>query len=352
MAIKLVVSIDSIANLAGVSRGTVSRSFNKRSDISPKTREKVLEIARKNHYFPNSSARGLARGRTETVGIVVPEIINPFLPEMITAIEKAAGKHEMSALLAITEGDISIQEKLLNKMASGQVDGILITPCESVESINMLNHINHKIPLVCLKNFAGLRCSSVSYDDGLGVRLLIEHLYELGHRRIAYIYPAGSRWTVKQRIDAYNVMLDLFSIEYRKLYEINDDPPFEDIWKQITKMIFDSCDHNMPTAILAFDDIIGMHLMKAAETAGYSVPRDISIAGFDNIAFSMLSSVPLTTVCVNRGRLGETAIDILIRQLRSEIKHEEIHHVTLTPELLVRKSTAAPPSPEKNIVKH
>lgn len=336
------ISIDDIAKIAGVSRGTVSRAFNERSDINRKTREKVLEIARKNNYFPNSSARGLAKGRTETIGIIVPEIKNPFLPEMITAIEKAAQKHGMSALLAITDGNILTQEKLLTKMASGQVDGILVTPCETAESIEMLNYINQKIPVVCLKNFDGLRCSSVSYDDRIGVRQLIEHLQKLGHQRIAYIYPAESSWTAKQRISAYNETLDSLSLTYRKLYEIPEDVPFQDIWKTIGKMVFSSGYKNTPTALLAFDDIIAIHVMKAADACGKKVPQDISIAGFDNISFSMISSVPLTTVWVNRDRLGETAIDILMRRLKSEIKIEELHHITLIPEMIVRCSTAAP----------
>ena len=92
----------------------------------------------------------------------------------------------------------------------------------------------------------------------------------------------------------------------------------------------------------SFDDIIAIHVMKAADACGKKVPQDISIAGFDNISFSMISSVPLTTVWVNRDRLGETAIDILMRRLKSEIKIEELHHITLIPEMIVRCSTAAP----------
>ncbi|HBC86659.1 MAG TPA: hypothetical protein DCZ94_06885 [Lentisphaeria bacterium] len=336
------ISIDDIAKIAGVSRGTVSRAFNERSDISKKTRAKILEISRKHNYFPNNSARGLAKGKTECIGIVVPDLRNPFMPEMITAIEKAAKKHGFSALLSISDGNDETQSKILTRMAFGQVDGIITTPCETAESIRMLNSVNTKIPVVCLKNFDGLRCSSVSYNDRIGVQQLLEHLVGLGHMRIAFVSPPESQWTVSARYAAYDEILDSLKIKYRKNYELPPDSNPTDIWKNVGKLIFDSSNRNIPTAILAFDDIIAVHVMKAAEAYGKKVPHDVSVAGFDNISFSAISSVPLTTVCVNRERLGETAMELLLRRLKDEIKSEELHHIVLIPELVVRSSTAAP----------
>ncbi len=338
------ISIDDIARFSGVSRGTVSRAFNERSDISRKTRAKVLEIARKHNYFPNNSARGLAKGKTECIGIVVPDLRNPFMPEMITAIEKAAMKHGFSALLAISDGNTEMQSSILTRMASGQVDGIITTPCETSESLRMLNAINPKIPVVSLKNFDGLRCSSVVYNDRIGVQQMIEHLVSLGHSRIAFVSPPPSeaRWTVSARYSAYDEILESMNLKYRMNYELFPDTNPSEMWKHIGKSIFDSGNRNPPTALLAFDDIIAIHLLKAAEAYGKKVPSDISIAGFDNISFSAISSIPLTTVCVNRERLGETAMDLLMRRLKKDIKPEELHHIVLLPELMIRSSTATP----------
>ncbi len=336
------ISIDDIARIAGVSRGTVSRAFNERSDINKKTREKILKISRKLNYFPNPSARGLAKGRSECVGIVVPDLKNPFLPEMVSSIEKSAGKYGMSALLSITDNNIATQEKILVKMSSGQVDGLLITPCESPESIAMLNTMNAKLPIICLKHFSGLQCSSVMFDDMLGAKLVIEHLVNLGHRKIAFLSPSLPEWSINQRLVAYNDALKSFDITYRKHFKLENSGSGTEIWNEIDRSVFEKPDKNPPTAIFAYDDIIALHALKAADSRGLKVPRDISIAGFDNISFSGIAGVPLTTVSVNSERLGETAMDLLMRILKSEVKTHEVHHIMLKPELIVRKSTSSP----------
>ncbi|HCE42531.1 MAG TPA: hypothetical protein DET40_03165 [Lentisphaeria bacterium] len=336
------ISIDDIAKIAGVSRGTVSRAFNERSDINAKTREKVLRISKKLNYFPNPSARGLAKGRSECIGIVVPDLKNPFLPEMVSSIGKSAEKYGMSSLLSITDNNIMMQEKILVKMSSGQVDGLLITPCESPESIAMLNTMNSKLPIISLKHFERLQCSSVMFDDMLGAKLIIEHLAELGHKKIAFLSPTSPEWSIKQRLVACNDALQSFNIGYRKHYKLQNSGSSHNLWEEIKELVFSGAEKNPPTAIFAYDDIIALHALKAAESCGLKVPDDISIAGFDNISFSEMAGVPLTTVAVNSERLGETAIDLLMRILKSANRHEEIHHIMLKPELIVRKSTSSP----------
>ena len=337
------VSIEDVARASGVSRGTVSRAFNKRSDINKETRKKVLEIARDLNYLPNSSARGLAKGCSECVGIVVPDLLNPFLAEMVTFIERSARKHSLSASLALTDGDLTIQEEVMIRMASGPVDGIIITPCESNDSIKLLNWINTRIPVVALKNIDGLECDTVICNDSLAAKLILEHLLKLGHKRIAFLCPEVPLCSVGQRLGAYKSTLNSLGVEYNKHFICDTEKSNKencDLGK-VVKTLLKMSPEERPTAIFAYDDIIALHLIVALQNAGISVPEDMSVAGFDNISMGELASIPLTTVAADSARLGEVAIEILQNKLKKNNK-KEVSNITLIPELFVRDSTAKP----------
>ena len=334
------ISIEDIAKAAGVSRGTVSRAFNQRSDIKKETRDKVLEIARKLNYLPNSSARGLAKGCSECVGIVVPDLLNPFLSEMVTYIERSARKHNLSASLALTDGDIELQEGIMMRMAAGKVDGIIITPCETSESVKLINWINSRVPVVALKQFENMECDTVVCNDNLASKLILEHLLELGHKKIAFASTNEPCWSVELRYNAYKSTMKSLGVKYNK-YLVCDNAQDKSSIAKVVKNILQFPDEERPTAIFAYDDIIALHLTLALQETGLVVPDDISVAGLDNISMGELASVPLTTAAASSSRLGEVAIDILCNKLKNE-KNKEVSNVTLIPELFVRNSTAAP----------
>ena len=337
------ISIEDIAIASGVSRGTVSRAFNQRSDIKKATREKVLEIARKLNYLPNSSARGLAKGCSECVGIVVPDLLNPFLSEMVTYIERSARKHNLSATLALTDGEMELQEGIMMRLAAGKVDGIIITPCENLESVKLINWINSRMPVVALKQFEGMECDTVICNDNMASKLILEHLLSLGHKRIAFASPEVPEWSVGQRLDSYKSTLKSLGVKYNKHFICDIGKAGQDHFglEKVVKNVKQTAPADRPTAIFAFDDIIALHLIVALKLAGLSVPEDISVAGLDNISMGELASVPLTTAAASSARLGEVAVDILYNKLKNDSK-KEVSNITLIPELFVRRSTAAP----------
>lgn len=337
------ISIEDIAKASGVSRGTVSRAFNQRSDIKKETRDKVLEIARKLNYLPNSSARGLAKGCSECVGIVVPDLLNPFLSEMVTYIERSARKHNLSASLALTDDDLTLQESIMMRMAAGKVDGIIITPCESPESVKLINWINSRMPVVALKQFDGMECDTVICNDNLASKLILQHLLELGHTRIAFASPNEPIWSVGQRLDAYKSTMKSLGVKYNKHFVCETGASAQEKCglEKLAKTLLQMPQEERPTAIFAYDDIIALHLIVALKAAGLSVPEDISVAGLDNISMGELASVPLTTAAASSSRLGEVAIDILHNKLKND-SQKEVSNITLIPELFVRSSTAKP----------
>ena len=334
------VTIEDIAKMTGYSRGTVSRAFNQSVEINKDTRRKVLEAARKLNYFPNPSARGLAKGRSECIGIVVPDLKNPFLAELVSNMETAARQHGFSAILGIIDNSPEQQESILMRMASGQVDGIIITPCEHPDSIRQLNWINSRIPVISLKYFDGLDSDTVMSNDKMAVRMVLNHLVSSGHKKIAFVCPEAPKWSVKDRTDAYENALEMMGIEYQTRIKCPNIESHEDssiLAPVVDKLIKLKKDQQV-SAILAYDDIIALHLIKKLQKRGLKVPEDFAVAGIDNISFGQLGAVALTSAAAEAGRLCEVAMEMLISRLKNK-EQDEIRNITLKAKLYQREST-------------
>lgn len=334
------VTIDEIAREVGVSRGTVSRAFNERSDINAKTREKVLRVAKELGYLPNTRARGLAKGRSECVGIVVPDITNPYLPEMVSSIERHARKRGFSCILGVSGDCVKLQSETVLRMASGQVDGIIMTPCEDSESVELMNLVSKRIPIIALKSLEGLECDVVMGHDKMALSLLIGHLADLGHERIAFLSPDAPRWTVKQRKDAFLEAIAQYKVPSKRHIMFPGDSDLEKALHEIAKDFLGAKD--APTAVCAYDDIIAIRFIHELGKLGLKVPDDVSVTGFDDISFSEISAVPLTTVAVDSGRLGESAVETLCKRLEESPRRMETRNIVLMPDLKVRGSTGKP----------
>lgn len=338
------VSINDIAKLAEVSRGTVSRAFNDRSDINKKTREKVLSIAAELNYLPNQSARGLAKGTTESIGIIIPNFDNPFLTELVTEIERHARAENFSSLLSISHSDEKLQNKILLKMASGQVDGIVITPVEADKSVETINRISKVVPVVAMKNFEQLNCDTVMGDDILGVKIMTEHLISEGHQNVAFIVPAKqASWTVRARVQEFNRFIETGKLTNGKIMEI---PSIEENYieklKNSLREIIKSKDS--PTAFFAYDDIIALRTIHILKSEGYQIPKDFSVAGFDNISFSEISETPLSSISGNLSEIAENAVELLMKRIEcSRKKRKQAKKKTrlIKPTLFIRQSSSS-----------
>ncbi len=335
------VSIADVSLAVGLSRGTVSRAFNRnRSDISDETRKRILEVSRRMGYFPNLSARGLVKGTTECIGVVIPDLRNPFLCEMVTEIENFASEKGYSALLALNDGDFQTQEAILSKMAAGQVDGIIITPCEERRTIASLNRIARKKPMVCLKKFAGLRCDMVSFDDAMGVQIMVEHLMAKGHSRIAYLCPDEPEWTVALRRSSFTAAMKDAGLRPRVVSTGDSEPGSAGFEKLVLELLEPTA---RPTAIFAYDDFLAVHAIRILRGRGMKIPGDVSVAGFDNISLGELMEPRLSTVAIDGTALGKNAIETIFSKIEAkDDKFERLHDVRLIPKLVERDSVSEP----------
>ena len=328
---KRAATIHDVAEAAGSSISTVSRAFHMPELVRPQTRERVLEVAADLGYTPNRAARGLITGRTGNLGLIVPDIANPFFPALVKAAQERARARDYSVFLADTEEDPDAEAQLIRAMAK-QVDGVIA--CSSRMTESRLREVAALTSLV-LVNRRSPGVPSVSMDMAGGLEQAVDHLYALGHRHCAYLAGPRQSWSNRQRQKALRAAAERLGMEATELGPF--EPSYEGGQRAADQALAEE-----PTAILAFNDLMALGVLARLADRGVHVPRDVSVVGFDDIQMAVIASPPLTTVSAPTAAAGRAAVDLLLgpgagrsgdgRQAR-EIKTE----------LRIRGSTGPPP---------
>jgi len=326
------VTMKDIAEMAGVSKATVSMVMNKKdASISDATREKILKIAKEMSYIPNSIARSLSTKKSGTIGIILPDITNPFFSEMARAIEDEAERLEYNLIICNTDNDIDKEEKYIELLISKLIDGVIfMSGGKSNESITLLN--NNNVPFVLVDRYIE------SYKDHYGVFCLnkqgvkdgIKYLYEKGKRKIVFVKGTENLEISKQRLEGYIDAMKNYGI-YEEKYIFEGDFNVEGGVIATEKII--SCFHNLD-AIFYSNDMMALGGMKILLRNGYIIPRDISVVGFDNIQISAVIEPELTTIAQPIYIMGKKACSILIDVINGKLPIEK--QVYFETELIIR----------------
>lgn len=295
-----------VAHEAGVSVATASRAFTKPDLVGERTRERILDIAARLDYAPNLAARALNTGRTQSVGIVVPDLMNPFYPSIVTGARRRASALGYSLLIADSEEDPAAELPILEEMAR-KVDGILL--CSSRMGADSLARAQELGPLVLLnRRLAGV--PSVSFDSTAAVQTAALHLRVMGHRRVAYVGgPASSTSNVERR----DRIGQFFPPQGLEVVQVGDFEPSVDGGRAAADGVLSAG----ASAVLVYNDVMALGLMGRLIGYGLAIPRDLSVIGWDDIQFAELVTPALTTVRVPRERAGEEAmayLDAVIRR--------------------------------------
>lgn len=315
-----------VAQLAGVSHQTVSRAINDKGEIDPETRRRVLDAARQLHYRPSRFARGLVRPATTTIGLLVPDVVNPFFPELIAGVIDAAEQQGWQVLVSSSQDDPGREPALLRSLA-GQVDaliGYLFQPDDVVTAAV------EGLPLVVLGRRARQPAFGVvDLDVEAGLRAAVNHLASRGHRRIGMIDCPTARDPARKAA---------FLAQAAELGLTVPDDSIVDVEQSIAggESGFETLRAARPdlTAMLVFNDLLALGAYRAARRLGHAIPGDVALLGFDGLAFGELLDPPLTTVHVDKRRMGRMAVTQAQRLLAGEPPS-----LTLLPtELLVRGS--------------
>jgi DNA-binding LacI/PurR family transcriptional regulator len=329
---KRAVTINDVAAAAGTSISTVSRAFHEPDMVRADTRERTLEAAAALGYTPNRAARGLITGRTANVGLVVPDVANPFFPALIKGAQARARARDHALLLVDTDEDPNTEAQVIRGMAK-QVDGVIAV--SSRMSDRALAEVAQLTTLVLVNRRGAPDVPAVLLDMGGGMRQAVEHLHALGHRRCVYLNGPRASWSNRQR------RLALRATSKRLGMTVSELGPFEPSY-DAGVLAADLALAEDATAIVAYNDLVALGVNARLAARGVVVPDDVSVVGFDDIQFAGMASPALTTVAVPAALAGRAAVDLLLETIGHAPGGQRDHHQLKT-ELRVRASTGPPP---------
>jgi LacI family transcriptional regulator len=327
------VTIKDIAEKAHVSYATVSRALNGKYGVNPDTREKILAIAGRLNYRPNAIARGLVKNQTHTLGLVIPDITNPFFPEVARGIEDAAQEAGFSLFLCNTK-----EARYLSLLQEKRVDGVIIAPIADQERV-LEQALSPRLPLVYVSRAPReTRRSFVVIDNVRGGFLATEHLIRQGYQSIGFIGALGSSLSIDERLEGYKSAFAKYGLRVEERVVLFGNFKRETGYNLIRRLIAEG---EPPRAVFAENDLLALGVMQGAREAGLSVPGDLAVIGFDDIPFASFPEVQLSTIAQPKYAMGKTAVELLIAAIEQEKQPgTAVQQIFLEPKLIVRRSSS------------
>ena len=295
------MTLRDVAEQAGVSVATVSRALSRPEMVSDEARDRIQEISLQLGYRPSHEARGVAPGSAGALGVIVPDLLNPFYPALLKGAQARAREHGVHLLLADAEEAPDGELPLVQTLAP-QVDGILL--CSSRMSESDLEAAAG-LTRLCLVNRHHRDLAAVSFDALSGVRSAARHLAALGHRRIGYVGGPRASRSEGERRDALGQVGAELSVEIVDVGHFR--PSIQGGGSAAEPLLL----HELGAA-LVYNDVMALGLISGLRALGFSVPEDISVVGWDDIEYAVVSSPALSTVRVPRHRIGALGIDALV----------------------------------------
>jgi DNA-binding LacI/PurR family transcriptional regulator len=329
------VSIKDIARLAGVSHSTVSRALRDSPLIPPATAQRIQRIARESGYTASAVARSLVTRKTQALGVVVTSIADPFNADLVDGIEEVANQRGYSVILATSQANPEREIAVVRSFGERRVDGILVASSR-VGSLylHMLEEL--KIPIVLVNNQHESEFAySISVNNVDGAYRATRHLLDLGHRRIAYLGDKLGLHSDRERFAGWGKALTESDVPLDSELVVYGDGKLEGAYLAAEELL----GRGEPlTAVVCYNDMSALGLLRAAEGRGIAVPDALSVTGFDDILFAALARPALTTVRQPRREMGRKAAEMLLEIFGGSPAEKA---VVIRGELMVRSSTAS-----------
>ncbi|GAB4540221.1 MAG: LacI family DNA-binding transcriptional regulator [Anaerolineae bacterium] len=330
------VKLEDIARETGFSIATVSRVLaNSDYPVNPAIREKVLEVAQAMGYKPNIAARSLRSNRTNTIGIIVDDIMSPFVPPIVRGIQDCLRENDFLSVIVNSDWDPDQEQEAINTLISRPVDGIIfveyshLVHSETLEESNKPRMFVHRIFGSPIKN-------SVVPDDHYGATLAVRHLISLGHQRIAYINGPENWHNSRTRYVGYKDELESHNIIFNPDLVQSGDWELESGYKATQNLL--NLDEP-PTAIFAANDLMALGAVYAIQDAGLDVPKDVAVVGYDNRDFAKIVRPGITTVAMPVYEMGRIATESLLKQIAEG--RAEMEEIKVQGELIIRDTCGA-----------
>ncbi|MDB4894245.1 MAG: transcriptional regulator, LacI family [Firmicutes bacterium] len=326
------VTIKEIAKLAGVSPSTVSRALTDAHYVDLETAERVKTIAKQLGYRPNALARGLVQRKSMAIGLIIPEIENPFYSEIVSGVERIATQRGYGVV--VISGHSANGEQEVRALLGRQVDGIIHAGVYRTDTA-LPNLRAEGVPVVLLgRKLPGFMSDCVVANDRDASVQLTTYLIQLGHTRIAYIFGKNVSSGSTEKLAGYKEALEAAGIPVHPELVEHGDLEFHGGHRAAQKLL---ALNPPPTAILAGNDFMALGAREAILEAGLRIPEDISLAGFDDILFSSMKGIELTTAAVPRSKMGQLGAELLIKKIEQP-DAEQIEQIILEARIVRRNS--------------
>ena len=326
-----------IAEHLNLSVSTVSRALNGQSEkyrISKKTTERILKTAAEFNYRPNQLARGLRMKRTHTIGVIIPDITNPFFSEIVRSIENAARKDGVSILISDSNDQTDLERSAVQTFTSRNIDGLIISPIGD-ESDHIAELNQSSVPIVLIdRSFDSLCLPFIGSDNLNGSKEATRHLISYGHRNIGFLQGLQHSSVNKDRVKGYIEALEEAGIQPNHTLIVGDSFGEESGYIS-TKLLLNS--KKDITAIFAASNPIALGAIKAIHEEHLSIPDDVSIVAFDDQSYCNYFSPPLTSVAQQTRDIGSLAYSFLAESVAG-ITTDEPKNIKLPTKLIVRNS--------------
>jgi DNA-binding LacI/PurR family transcriptional regulator len=330
------VTLEEIAKAAGFSVPTVSRALTNSSyPVSPATRQHIIEVAQALGYKPNLAARSLRTDQTNTIGIIVDDILSPFTPPIVRGIQDYLKPFDYLGLIVNSDWDPEIEQEAIDTLVSRPVDGIIFVEYSHFAVNETLKQSNK--PYVFVHRLFGSNIrNSVVPDDHYGAALAVRHLIGLGHQHIAYINGPEGWHTSQRRLAGYKDELTAHGLAIDPRLIQPGDWEFEGGYDAATTLL---ALNDLPTAVFAANDVMALGAICAIQNAGLNVPNDVAIVGYDNRDFARIVRPKISTISMPVYEMGRAAAELLLKQI--EEGRQAIDEIKIKGSLFIRETCGA-----------
>ena len=330
-------TIKDVAAIAGISYTTVSHVLNRTRPVSDEVRKKVEAAIEQLNYVPSAVARSLKAKATATIGLLIPNGINPYFAELARGIEDYCERNGFCVILCNSDDNPDKQRNYLRVLLEKRVDGLIVSSVGGGDSlVEGLSTV--RTPMVIVdRDLENVTADLVRIDHELGAYLATSHLLSLGHRHVACICGPAETSVARMRLAGYRRAMQEAAIEVPERWIVESDFTGPSGYQAAGKLLSD----DRPTAIFAANDMVGIGVLRAAAERNVRVPADLSVIGFDDIQMSQYVYPALTTVGQSILQLGERAAELLLRRI-STPGSSPVEQVIVAPSIVLRESTAPP----------
>jgi len=330
--------LSDLAAYLDISEATVSLAMNGRDGVSSKTREKVMQAAKELGYRPNHFARGLASRKSRSIGLIVPESENPFYSKMMQLMDAFVRSKGYSLVIGFSNFALESEQETIDRFVDLSVEGIVISPIHgyATSAAYRKRIVQHDVPIVYLGSHYDFESHYIMTDLAKGTEKLTAYLLAQGVRDILFFTGSLEIVLARERERGFRQAFESYGLHspedcYVRCAQLGFDEAYQQASERLSR-------EPVPQAIITINDIMALGVMRAARHLGYNIPRDILIAGYDNVIYSEIAEVPLTTVHQPLDQLVETAVEQLL-ELIDQPEREAWIQLKIEPELVVREST-------------